>query len=459
MQQKVARLLSSASEQHRVPSVAAANVVDGKVAEVAVHGWRDQERRLPMTAATPSRWYSISKPITALALGRLVEAGKLKWDQPVSQLVPAVRFADPVATERATVGDCLLHRTGLISGDWTWYGAPSDPAELLRRLPHVSCRPGFRAGHFYQNLNFTILGEVFRSVGTDWHAAMGELLGLIGVRPITRLADFVASDRAIGYGPNGFAPPVPAPDFDFEGAAPASAVCGSITELAQLAQALATGGQPLLSPATFAEVTRPVLSLGDTEWPELRSACVALAGRTVIYRGELALQWAGGFTGYTSHLVVLPERRAAACALSARGGSPAAEALAWSMLDLAAGWEPIPWTDRFCEQKRRMRRQGAAQLAARLARPEAPWPARDIVGRYSHPAYGELSIVEGPRLRFRHIELPIAARPDGTLSADASINGGETCWDLLPHVQGDRLIAIDFGPDDPAGPSRFVRVG
>lgn len=454
----VAELLASVSNDHVVPGVAAAAVVDGEVAHAAAHGWRDQERRLPMTADTPSRWYSISKPLTGLALAQLVAAGKLRWDQPVASLVPGLQFADPVATERATIADCLLHRTGMISGDWTWFGAPSDPAELLQRLSHVSCRPGFRAGQFYQNLGFTILGEVFKAAGTDWHRALHALLEPLGVKPLTRLREFVAADRALGYGPNGFAPAVPAADFDFEGVAPASAVCGSITELAQVARMLARGGEGVLPAKAWAEVTRPVLALGEPSYPEWRVPCVALAGRTVVYRGELALQWAGGFRGYTSHVLALPQRKVAACALSTRTSSPAAEALAWSMLDRAVGWEPAPWADRFIGSKRAMRRAGEKRLAARLAEPSAPWPVTDIAGRYAHPAYGELAVTVDRRLRFREVELPLVPRPDGTISADGAHDGGEIYWTLRAEVAGNAVVAWQFNPDDPAAPCRFDRV-
>jgi hypothetical protein len=277
------------------------------------------------------------------------------------------------------------------------------------------------------------------------------------VKPLTRLREFVAADRALGYGPNGFAPAVPAADFDFEGVAPASAVCGSITELAQVARMLALGGEGVLPPPAWAEVTRPVLALGDTSYPEWRVPCVALAGRTVVYRGELALQWAGGFRGYTSHVLALPGRKAAACALSTRTASPVAEALAWSFLDRAVGWEPVPWVDRFTQSKRAARRAGEKRLAARLAEPAAPWPVTDVAGRYFHPAYGELVVTGDRRLQFREVELPLVPRADGSVSADGAHDGSEVSWSLLPEIAGPRVAAWRFNPDDPAAPCRFVR--
>jgi hypothetical protein len=59
-------------------------------------------------------------------------------------------------------------------------------------------------------------------------------------------------------------------------------------------------------------------------------------------------------------------------------------------------------------------------LAARLAQPSAPWPATDVAGRYSYPGYGELTVTDDRRLRFRQLEVPLAPRPDGTIGADGT---------------------------------------
>ena len=464
----VQELLARVAADHVVPGLAAAAVADGELAHVAAHGWRDQERRLPVAPDTPSRWYSISKPLTAVALGRLVDAGKLSWDCPLKSLLPDLRFADPVATERATIADCVMHRTGLISGDWTWFQAPTDPAQLLRRLPFVPCRPGYRRGFYYQNLHFTILGQALKALGADWHELTREWLGILGVRPLTTLAEFAASDRMLGYGPNGFMPAVPMEDFDFEAVAGASAVCGSIRELAQVARMVTLGGavdgREIVSRETWQELTRPVLALPDYDWPDLRHACAALAGRRVVYRGEILLAWAGGFRGYVSHLLALPERRAAACALANRSASSAAEALAFELLDRAAGWKPLPWAQRFLEQKRAFRGRAERRLAARLGRPAAQWPCplRAACGRFEHPAYGHLMVEQsgaGLRLRFRHNDLPLAPRSDGTIGADGrNVDGSEICWDLKPVLESGVVAAWEFGPDDPLSPCRFQRL-
>src|ERR1700737_2729601 len=51
-------------------------------------GVRDVATRLPMTADTIFRLYSMSKPITSVAAMMLVEGGKLALDDPVSKYIP-----------------------------------------------------------------------------------------------------------------------------------------------------------------------------------------------------------------------------------------------------------------------------------------------------------------------------------------------------------------------------------
>lgn len=451
-------LLQEVSTRFAVPGLQAGFVSNGEIQEVAAHGWRDLESQLPVTTQTPSRWYSISKPLTALALARLVGQGKLAWDQPVSELVPGLRFHDPVATERATIRDCLLHRTGLPAGDWTWFGAPPDPQELIQRIPHIPCHIGFRRERCYQNLHFTILGEVIRSTGSDWHESMHELLEPLGIHPLTTLSEFIASPRMLGYGPGSLKPPQRSADIDFEGTAPASSVCGTIEELARLAQAMARDGEGLLDADRWTEVNHPALASASTEWPEILQPCASLGGNIVVYRGETVLHWAGGFRGYTSHIVALPRRQAAAVSLTNRSASPASDALAWTLLDCALGIEPAPWTGRFLKQKQRFRQAGAERLARRLAAPAAPWPFADFAASFHHPGFGELAIDGQRNLRFRGETLPLVARQGGCLGADGlSTDGTELCWDLQPEIRDKRLDALLFDPLEAGYRYRFAR--
>lgn len=93
-------------------------------------GVRDVVTRLPMTADTIFRLYSMSKPITSVAAMMLVEEGRLSLGDPVSKYIPA--FADvKVGVEKPdeqpalvlepvnrpiTIEDLLRHTSGLTYG-------------------------------------------------------------------------------------------------------------------------------------------------------------------------------------------------------------------------------------------------------------------------------------------------------------------------------------------------------
>jgi CubicO group peptidase (beta-lactamase class C family) len=95
-------------------------------------GVRDVATRLPMTADTIFRIYSMSKPIASVAAMMLVEDRKLSLDDPVSKYIPA--FADvKVGVEKRdengktvlalepvnrpiTIEDLLRHTSGLTYG-------------------------------------------------------------------------------------------------------------------------------------------------------------------------------------------------------------------------------------------------------------------------------------------------------------------------------------------------------
>ena len=62
---------------------------DGQVVHLECCGYRDVEARLPMREDTIFRIYSMTKPITSVALMMLYERGKFQLHDPVSRFIPA----------------------------------------------------------------------------------------------------------------------------------------------------------------------------------------------------------------------------------------------------------------------------------------------------------------------------------------------------------------------------------
>ena len=93
----------------------------GRLAYSVSAGYQDLATRTPMTERSIFRIYSMTKPITAVAVMMLFEQGTFQLDDPVSKYLPefssvVVRAADGTtrAPSRAvTIRDLLLHTSGL----------------------------------------------------------------------------------------------------------------------------------------------------------------------------------------------------------------------------------------------------------------------------------------------------------------------------------------------------------
>ncbi|MFP5321022.1 MAG: serine hydrolase domain-containing protein [Acidimicrobiia bacterium] len=113
-------------------------------------GQRDREREQPVTEDTIWRWYSMTKPVTGVALLTLYERGHFQLDDPIHRWIPewrdmTVREPDPSGGARVvpahrppTVRDVLTHTSGI------GYGFENGDIDLTQR--------GWMAGHDLESL-------------------------------------------------------------------------------------------------------------------------------------------------------------------------------------------------------------------------------------------------------------------------------------------------------------------
>jgi len=99
-----ARQLVCDSLVPRIPGLQVAVAVDGRLVWSETFGYADVERRVPVTRTTLFRIGSVSKPLTATAVARLVEQGKLDLDAPVQRYVPSFPMKPWPVTTRALAG-------------------------------------------------------------------------------------------------------------------------------------------------------------------------------------------------------------------------------------------------------------------------------------------------------------------------------------------------------------------
>ena len=190
--------------QFEIPGLTVAIVKDGQVVLARGYGVRRMGEATPVDADTRFGIASNTKAFTALALGLLEEEGKLDWDDPVVQHLPWFQMWDPWVTRELTIRDLLVHRSGLGlgAGDLLWWPESTyDRHEIARRLRHVKPATSFRSNYAYDNVLYTVAGEVIETLsGQSWEEFVTtRLLRPVGMREATVLhSDAGASGNVAG---------------------------------------------------------------------------------------------------------------------------------------------------------------------------------------------------------------------------------------------------------------------
>ena len=134
---------------------------DGAVTTVP-HGATSDGRTV--TVDTRFRIASMSKAMTAVAVQQLAEAGRLRLDQPVAELLPGFAVDDPRGAT-ITVRQLLSHTSGLSAADVDEFALPPPPssAAVVARLrtARLTASPGTR--YEYLNVHYDLAAQIGRA--------------------------------------------------------------------------------------------------------------------------------------------------------------------------------------------------------------------------------------------------------------------------------------------------------
>ncbi|HEY0332845.1 MAG TPA: serine hydrolase, partial [Stenotrophomonas sp.] len=112
---------------------------------------------------------SNSKAMTTGVLARLVDQGRLAWDDPVTKYLPGFRMQDPWVTRNIQVRDPLIHNSGLGlgAGDLMLWPEPNDFTrdDIIAGLAWLKPTHSFRSHYAYDNLMYVVAGAVAASAG------------------------------------------------------------------------------------------------------------------------------------------------------------------------------------------------------------------------------------------------------------------------------------------------------
>ncbi|NDA61571.1 MAG: serine hydrolase [Chitinophagia bacterium] len=161
--------VQNAIRDWQIPGLAIAVVKDGKVKFKKTYGVRSLNTNEKVDNETLFACASTTKAMTALAMGILVDQGKVQWDDKVAKYIPHFKLSDPFVTADIRVRDLFLHNSGLGNTDFLWTFDDVSGDEIIRRMQFVEPSYGYRAGFIYQNIFYHMAGKVIEEVsGMSW---------------------------------------------------------------------------------------------------------------------------------------------------------------------------------------------------------------------------------------------------------------------------------------------------
>lgn len=164
-----AAAVGNAVTYYAPPGVAVGVVHDGKVVYRHTFGERELGLGQRIDASTLFKIASNTKAMTAALLARLVDQGKLKWDDPVVKYLPDFAMHDPWVTREMQVRDLLIHNSGLGAGagDLMLWPDPNlfTRADVIHGLRYLKPTYSFRSRYAYDNTLYIVAGGVAAAAG------------------------------------------------------------------------------------------------------------------------------------------------------------------------------------------------------------------------------------------------------------------------------------------------------
>ncbi|WP_248642729.1 serine hydrolase [Thermomonas fusca] len=338
--------------RYRLPGIAVGVIEDGKVVFARGYGETVHGSGDPVTEKTLFKIASNSKAMTAAVLARLVQQGRLQWDDPVVKHLPAFAMHDPWVTAHMTVSDLLVHNSGLPEGggDLMLWPEPNlfDRDDIVRGLRHIKPAYGFRAGYAYDNLLYVVAGQVAAAAGGASYEELvrRELFAPLGLQGC-RVGEFALKDAgsvAQPHGRDGDAIVRTRGDADIVPAiasAPAGGIRCTLDDMLVWANSwlAPTDAQKVwLGDAQRAEMwkarTPMPISRLKRQWDDTHYYAYAYGFRLADVDGEWTVSHTGTLGGMYSMMMLLPDRKSGFVFMINGDGGSARTVLGTALLKL-----------------------------------------------------------------------------------------------------------------------------
>jgi CubicO group peptidase (beta-lactamase class C family) len=297
-----------------VPGVAVGVVEGGRVTFTRGYGLADRASGQPMTERTLLNFASVSKPVAAWGVLRLVDRGALPLDAPVDPLLRRWHLPpSELGNDGVTIRRLLSHTAGISVPSAPWFPADTTLPTLEQVLRgeaggrgpvRVEHPPGARwvySGGGYAILELMVEEASGQPFAEYMRTAVFAPLGMH--RTTFSPAAVSGGEVATGYDEEGN----PVAPYRFVAAA-AGGLYSSVEDFARFLTAYTGPGRRILDARTFDTMLTAVADV-ELEGADVAGARYGLGhGVHRTPSGERIVYHSGGNPGYLAYFLVMPER-------------------------------------------------------------------------------------------------------------------------------------------------------
>ncbi len=426
------------------PGVGLAFIDGGKTVWAGGIGVKELGKPDPVDADTLFIAASNTKALTTLLLAELVDEGKMKWDQPVTELFPAFKLGDEATTKQVLVEHLICACTGMPRQDleWLFEYRGETPASAIKLLGTMQPTSKFGEVFQYSNLMAAAAGFIGGSKavpGKEWGSAYDEAMrtkvfGPLGMKTTTfDFAKALSGDVAQPHGADVDGRVSRARmdlNYSVVPVRPAGGVWTSARELSkyvemELAKGVLPDGKRLVSAENLLARYKPNVIVGEDATYGMALVVDTKYGVKVVHHG-------GDLAGYHSDMIWLPDYGAGAVILTnADSGVIIRGPLLRRLLEVM--FDGKPEAEQTLKVAAAQRKAAIAKERERLVVPADPALVAKLAPSYLSTALGTVKVVkEGGATVFDVGEWrsAVASRKndDGTISfitIDPTVDGFE----------------------------------
>ena len=356
---------------------------------------------------------STTKAMTVVAMGMLVDEGKVNWDDKVTKYLPYFRVDDRYVTGDLRIRDLLTHNTGVGNADFLWAWTPELTSdEVVRRMQYAKQEYPLRGGFVYQNIMYLVAGQVIeKASGMPWERFVNERiffpLGMKNTFPNYEYSRKYQDRSAAHFEIKGKIQPIKEDIAD--PIAPAGAVMSTVDDIAKWLNFMlgntTVNGKQLLKPETYKEILKPqVIVSSDGFYPTAALTkphwmTYGFGWFQHDYRGEMVDFHTGSLPGRTAIIGMIPDKKLGVYIFGNLDHAEVRHALMYKVFDLFGfGDNSRDWSTEFKTLYDGIKAGGEKQTEAikakRVLNTKPSLPLTAYAGKYTDPFYGEMEVVE-----------------------------------------------------------------